>query len=244
MDWRFQYKLNGANVRCVAAAVPMLAAHWASEVGAAAALNILLTCPKHTLYCPQELALALKDPVALALALVETDAAACMSLITAKRRGGGLAGQLWQKIDSYVTGLPLAADAFTVARPDLQYFVGTVHRVLVMLKAPNSWIEDAIEGPWQVPLGTQFHKDVLQASRFAQVPMLAAQENASLILGTTAGIRCSKKDRVLLFFLLFFGSWNYAGSIPISAPNQLKTAARAPWMTAPTFSPTTKWMKT
>jgi hypothetical protein len=236
MDWRFR---RVARTAPPGRGAGQLAEHWAAQLTALGALAELLNKGIANMYVPPELAPAADPPRAVGLALLAMAPASGFALLAASRRRGGLAGQLWAEVCRHGVVHPLVSDVIATARPDLQRFAAQCAQRLLRAGMPDAWAEDAIRGPWRIVTGSRFHRDILAAARQAEVPFAAVRSGASLAVHGLAGVRCTDRDRVLLLLLLFFGPTSYAAALPDCAPAQLATAARAPWLTAMTFTTTT-----
>lgn len=228
MDWQFRRASRATRAGCHAG---LLAEHWAAQLTALGALAELLNRGVAGMYVPPELAAAADPPHAVGLALLAMAPASGFALLSSCRRRGGLAGQLWARVCRAGVIHPLVASTLATARPDLQRFAARCAWRLLWADMPDTWVEDAVRGPWEVVIGSPFHRDVLAAARLAEVPFAAVTAGASLAFHGAAGVCCTDSDRVLLLLVLFWGPASYATTLPASAPTQLHTAHQAPWMT-------------
>ena len=207
-----------------------LVTHWTETLGANQVLQLLFSGDVEDLDVPPPLRPAMQDRIELSLLLAAKDPRVGIAFVASCRRRGGLAEATWKRLARYVC-YP-CTQSLWIERADLRNFVMKVTAALVQWNVPPNWVEDAATPPWSAQVGTSFHRDILRCSQIAAVPCVRSDVGASIQLYGEIGVAVMQRDKVLLFYILFFGSPNYIEKIPTDAPEILHTARQAPWLTS------------
>ena len=202
--------------------------HWTETLEPSQLLQSLFNGQALELDVPPPLKAAFDDKVNLSLEIVSRDPKVGIAYVSACRRRGGLATEVWSKLAPFVC-YP-CTEALWIERADLRQFVMQITATLVRWKAPAEWVDKAVDVPWVAENGTEFYYNLVRCAQIAAVPCIRSARNPSIKICGEVGVAVMKRDKVLLFYLLFFGPFCYVHKIPSDAPESFRSARDAPWM--------------